>query len=118
MRTTQIFGLTEEALKLLNDYESIKINERGVRTYPDGRTEHFEREVTKDPRKIEKCGSFCGMFDEECPLHRYTMPNGKVYEEYVQADPWSSGPCFFLALRDENGPIEETLWSDEDIDNA
>lgn len=118
MRTTQIIGLTKAAKELLNNYEPTRIIEKLQRIYPDGHTEQFEREVTEDPRKTEECGSFFGMFDEEYPLRRYTMPNGKVYEEYVQAEPWSSGPCIFLALRNENGPVKESLWSEEEINNV
>ena len=39
------------------------------------------------------------------------------YREYQQAVEWSSGPCIFLALRDEASgqPVAESLWTDEEI---
>lgn len=53
-------------------------------------------------------------------LYRYTFSDGRVLEGYVQAEPWSSGPCTFMALRDAatGEPIAETLWPQSDIDNA
>ncbi|MEK9180319.1 MAG: hypothetical protein AAB897_02815 [Patescibacteria group bacterium] len=42
-----------------------------------------------------------------------------MFYEEVQAEPWSSGPVFFLALQDEDGNwVAETLWPEEDIENA
>ncbi len=49
-------------------------------------------------------------------LHRYTMPDGKVYEEYIQEIIHSGGPCYFLALRTADGqPVRHTLWTDEEV---
>ena len=63
--------------------------------------------------------SFYGMFEDEYRLNKYTLRDGRVYYEEVQADPWSSGPVFFLALKDEDGNwVPETLWAQEEIDNA
>ena len=63
-----------------------------------------------------------GMFDEPVWQIRRFMDkeSGKKFEEYIQAEPWSSGPCIFLALRwvDTNEIITQTLWSDEEINNA
>lgn len=60
------------------------------------------------------------MFIEEGGhLFRYTLPNKRVFYEYIQADPWSSGPCIFLALKDAKGkPVRESLWPKETIDNC
>ena len=52
-------------------------------------------------------------------LHRYTLPNGRVYQEYVQLEPWMGGPCYFIALKDKRGRIlRRTLWTDEGMRNA
>lgn len=53
-------------------------------------------------------------------LYRYTFRDGRILEGYVQAEPWSSGPCTFMALRDAvtKEPVLETLWSEADINNA
>ncbi len=63
--------------------------------------------------------SYSGMFGDEYPLYKYTFREGDVFYEEVQAEPWSSGPVFFLALQDEDGNwVAETLWPEEDIENA
>jgi hypothetical protein len=56
------------------------------------------------------------MFGTEYSLIRYYLPDGRTADEFLQADPWSSGPCFFLGLRVSDG--QEFLWPQEDIDNA
>jgi len=47
---------------------------------------------------------------------------GEIIEyavESVQAEIWSSGPCYFIALKDQKGNwIKETLWSQKELDNA
>lgn len=51
------------------------------------------------------------------PLHLYTMKDGTVYMEYVQETPWSSGPMYFLGLKDKDGnPIKDLLWTEEEIE--
>jgi hypothetical protein len=82
--------------------------------------EEFTRSVKINRVLQENSGkSYTGMFDNKYWLSRYTLPTGEVYEEFVQASPWSSGPVFFLALKDADGnEVEGSLWSDEDIDNA
>lgn len=60
-----------------------------------------------------------GMFDDEYPLHRYVFSDGRVLVEAVQAEPWSSGPCFFLALKDKNDEwVKESLWRNEEIERT
>ncbi len=62
-----------------------------------------------------------GMFEEEVHiLKQYTTNENRFVEEYVQAEPWSSGPCIFLALRysDTKEPIEESLYLDSEIENV
>jgi hypothetical protein len=50
-------------------------------------------------------------------LRRFKIPFGPMVEEFVQAEPWSGGPCYFLALRltETSQPIAESLWSDDEI---
>lgn len=59
-------------------------------------------------------------YDGANVMYRYTFRDGRVLEGYVQAEPWSSGPCTFMALRDAETkePVPETLWSEADINNA
>lgn len=56
--------------------------------------------------------------DDVASLHEYTLPDGHVYREYVQTSPWSSGPMYFIALKDMqyDEPVARSLWSDHDID--
>ena len=52
-------------------------------------------------------------------LHRYTLPNGRVYREFIQCEIWMGGPCYFIALKDKRGRIlRRTLWSQDGINNA
>jgi len=90
--------------------------------YPDGREEEMlPKEVLASVvQQVPSGKSFTGMFpDEVYPHYRYIFPDGKVYEDAVQASPWSSGPVIFLALRDENGDwVPESLWPQEAVDFA
>ena len=57
-----------------------------------------------------------GAFDPS-PLMKYTLRNGRVLYELVQAEPWSSGPVTFLALADEIGCwLTKSLWADAEIE--
>lgn len=69
-RTTQYIGLTKRALEYVND---------AVEAKPYNMTE--------------------GMFGEIIHGSIYTMPNGEILTEVVQAEPWSSGPMIFTHLR-------------------
>lgn len=63
--------------------------------------------------------TFFGMFGDTYPLYKYIFPDGRVYHEYVQADPWSGGPVFFIAFKNDKGNwIPRSLWSRWAIDNA
>ena len=117
-RSDQLIGLNEWASKLVR--QTTTIVEVGRKETTDGKwLEDFSRRVLVPVAKIEKCGGFQGMFETEHPLNRYTFPDGRVFQEFVQAEPWSSGPCFFLALKDGEGrEVLESLWSDEDINDA
>ena len=48
----------------------------------------------------------------------YRNHHGRVvYREFIQDEPWSSGPHTFLALKDRLGQVvKESLWDDEEID--
>ncbi|MGH9553291.1 MAG: hypothetical protein ACRD3W_28175, partial [Terriglobales bacterium] len=70
--------------------------------------------------QIEVIGSIEGAWDPVvAELHRHTLSDGSMYEEYVQAAPWSGGPCYFIALKDESGqPVAKSLWSEEQLANC
>ena len=123
IRMDQHMGLNEWATNFVQGEQVLVCMEEVTRVYPDGRRE------TLDPRRVFECSveqepsgnSYIGMFEDECPycLFRYTFPNGQVYYEAVQTAPWSSGPVFFLALRDKDGNwVPESLWPEEAIESA
>jgi hypothetical protein len=69
--------------------------------------------------KTEIIGKIEGAWnDHVADLNRYTLPSGDVYEEYIQAEPWSSGPCYFIALKRNGEVVYKSLWTDEEIANA
>lgn len=65
-----------------------------------GLTAECERFVASLERL--NCGVFFGMFDEEFPLYVYVdKETGEEWEEFVQYEPWSSGPWFLIGLRNK-----------------
>ena len=85
-----------------------------------GLTEAAQSLISGESVRMEKSGkTYSGMFDDVFCLNRYTLQDGRVFTEAVQAEPWSSGPCFFLALQDEHGEwVPESLWSENEINAA
>ena len=73
------------------------------------------------PAKREVCGTYWGAYDiNEHPLFRYFLTEGRVAKEFVQAEPWSSGPMFFLGLKvydKDNNLLSEFLWSEETLND-
>lgn len=120
MRCDQVRGLNYWArAELEGGY--VKVKDKVTRIFPDGVIEQFEEENIVSLVKIETSGKkYSGMFDNEYALMKYTFPDGRVWEEYEQAAPWSSGPVIFLALKDtKTGTIiKESLWSEAEIENA
>lgn len=120
IRMDQHMGLNEWAMNFVKGEEVLAYTEQGTRLYPDGREEEFGRRFMKSSVKSEPSGStYSGMFEDIYRLSKYTFPDGRVFYDAVQSDEWSSGPCFFLALKDNNGEwVKESLWSDEEIADA
>lgn len=115
MRCDQYIGLNQWAQKLVS--RKIKVHETGVRTYPNGRRKRFDRWYRIPAARISKIGTIRGAWTAEvASLHRYVLPNGEIYQEYVQASPWSGGPCYFIALKDKHGnPVPQSLWTDDEL---
>ena len=112
-RSDQYFGLNERANKILQRDSMWKV---GVRTtvYKDGRPDLTEDayEPTTQERVI---GHFSGMFDAEYNLREFTLKDGRVFTEFLQAEPWSSGPMMFTALKDKDGKVvKDSLWTNND----
>lgn len=117
IRMDQQMGLNAFADDLV--HQLVKVVEKGIRFWPDGEEEEFDRGTWLSRTKTEVIGHYSGMFEDQYELHKYILPNGKVYKEYVQAEPWSSGPVFFLALTDEaDKVVEKSLWSNEEVANV
>ena len=117
MRTDQYMGLNEWAQNFVRGEQVFAYTERVVRVYPDGReSAQPDRRVSECTVKCTKIGEIAGAWDPVvADLHEYTLPNGRVYREKVQAEPWSSGPCYFVALVDETDAwVPESLWTDEE----
>lgn len=118
MRCDQVIGLNEAAEELIQSSKRLIWTEKVARTYPNGRIEEYTREHNECPASSYEV--FHGMFDDEYPLMEYLLSDGRKVQEYVQAEPWSSGPCFFIALKDKvsGNPLPETLWTDTEIEEA
>ncbi|MBS2009748.1 MAG: hypothetical protein JST01_22020 [Cyanobacteria bacterium SZAS TMP-1] len=112
MRTDQYYGLNSWARNLV--LATQKVEEIGVRRFPDDTIEPFIRSVDVPVAKITKIGEIDSAFMpgmKVADLNRYELPTGEVYEEYIQAQPWNSGPCSYIALKDGAGePVRESLW--------
>ena len=122
MRCTQVRGLSDGAVKWLKEHCLMETRRYRVEVLREGVwVQEGEAEILEN-LKSESTGHTCpGMFDEDAyELTRHFTKDGRKVVEYLQACPWSSGPVLFIALRyeDTNEPIQESLWSEEDIDNA
>lgn len=118
MRMDQYVGLNKWATDMVG--RRIKLHEIGVSILPNGKVRKFDRWVRVPVAKRRVIGTIPGAYkDVAANLHSYTMPDGKVYVEYVQATPWSGGPCYHVALKDSKGRVvKQSLWTDEELANA
>jgi hypothetical protein len=65
-------------------------------------------------RVLKVIGHYEGVFNTEHDLYEHPLRNGWSAREYMQADPWSSGPCFFIGLRvyDDENRLQRTFeWT-------
>lgn len=118
-RFDQYRGLNEWAQKTVCKREKVRIE--GTMEFSDGRRKRFVRWARVPVARIRVIGKITGAWKPHvADLHRYTMADGKVYEEYIQAEPWSSGPVYHIALKDAKTgkPVRQSLWTDEEINNA
>lgn len=108
MRCTQIYGLTEEARRFLDENCKKETNEKCPNCG------HIISE--KLASQCYKDVSNTGMFEDGPFLMKYFLKDGKVANEIIQATPWSSGPCIFMCLEIEGKKMFE--WSQEEIDKC
>lgn len=118
MRCDQYIGLNSWASRLVTRKQ--KVREYGVQVFASGKRKSFRRWRRIPVVRSEVAGVVRGAWNPQvAKLHKYTLPDGQKYVEYVQACPWSSGPCYFIALKDKHGkPVPESLWTDEEIARA
>ncbi len=116
MRMAQFYGLSPRGKKLV--LKKVMVREVGTMFLPDGRSVKFDRRRPVPAARKQVVGDIKTL-NPQLPLaqlHRYTMPDGKVYEEYIQEVIHSGGPCYFLALRTADGkPVQHTLWTIEEL---
>jgi hypothetical protein len=118
-RFDQYRGLNDWARNTLLKREKVRIF--GEMVFQDGRRKRFSRWAKVPAARISVIGKIAGAYkDYVADLHRYSMPDGKVYVEYVQADPWSSGPVYHIALKDARTgkPLAKSLWTQDEIDHC
>lgn len=108
-RSTSIIGLPREAYDFINEHS------KKVTALDCPKCHHVISQ--KSSGRMWKDASDSGMFDDGPELYEYDLEDGRIVREEIQAIPWSSGPCIFLKLIDENG---KSLfeWSQEEIDNV
>ena len=111
MRCTQLVGLSPEADKFLE--ENVRLTEREC--CPT--CQHITGGVMDSRVYDTETGKRAGMFDDGPDLYEYTLKDGTIVQEIVQAAPWSSGPCIHLCLRDEQGKWLYK-WPAKDIDHC
>lgn len=112
----QWMGLTQRAKDLIRG-ETVDVEITTIRRYPDGREilvlskeKEFNILRQKSARKVQN--PFSGV---DYSLYDFIFPSGRVLEEHVQAQPWSSGPVVFIALKEKDDWIPESLWSEDEI---
>lgn len=121
-RSDQYIGLNKWARDLLESQPQNRVEIVGWRKTLD----HTGKEVSAGPYdhaysepsyKVEDIAAVDGAWTEKFfTLHRYTLVDGTVYEEYIQAEPWSSGPMYFIALKTKGGmPVVESLWTEQEM---
>jgi len=116
MRCDQMIGLNDWAKEFILG-EEIVIGERSITdSLYDGTITTKTEPIKQSTVKKEKYDEAIGF--NVWGLNRYIFEDDRVVEEYVQENPWSSGPMFFFALRDTKTqePISESLWSDMEIE--
>lgn len=132
MRTTQFIGLSENAYNWLKSNVYIKsvreiAKEEYLKTLScDWHTWKKAFDVAASifgyvpdiPFVVDTTNTVEGMFGETVHyLREYVLIDGRIVEEYVQAEPWSSGPVIFLSLRykDTKEIISEAMWTEDVI---
>ena len=105
IRSTQIFGLTEEAERFLKDNVAREDTSK-CPTCGHVKDGEMKSHMYKD-------ASSTGMFGDGPHLTEYTMRDGSTIREIIQDIHYSSGPCIFLCLEKDGARMFE--WAKEDL---
>ncbi len=121
MRFNQYRGLNEWARK--NVLKREKVRQHGVNVYADGRRKSFNRWAMVPVARVRVIGTIQNSYNPQltvAPLREFTMPDGRVLREYVQATIHCGGPVYHTALRDvrTGKPVKASLWTDKELDQA
>jgi hypothetical protein len=119
-RSESYIGLNAWAREFVEGEQVHAYSETITREMPDGtKTTVGPKDVYVSNVCVTSHDTIEGAYGGEYPLFQYTFDDGSEYFEHLQAEPWSSGPCYYLALRDSKGdPLPKTLWTDEELDDA
>ena len=123
IRCTQVYGLSDRARALVEDLQpaigagsfSGMFDEEGQ--YPLNR--YVRRTYAIRTLLMQADRIRADLAEKLAEIDMVSANETTVFAEYVQAEPWSSGPCIFTALRDADGnPVEESLWAERAMDVA
>jgi hypothetical protein len=119
-RTWTYRGFTSDTNKLI--VENVKVGTRVIVDLDlEGKvTQARTEDVLKNNVHIDFVAQEDSWYGEGPTIEKFTFSDGRVWESYIQEEPWSSGPVTFMAMRDftTREPITETLWPQELIDAA
>lgn len=117
MRTDQYQGLTKGARRLLNRTIAGATQSSTV-SFAGGRTVTTTNDRVKACAKVEVIGYVRGSYKQRAGnRHRYTMHDGRVFEEFVEHVIHCGGPNYFIALRDvaTGAVVPASSWKDEEL---
>jgi len=118
MRFDHYIGLNKWARRKVNATRLVR--EIGKQIQPSGKIIEFDRTWRMPLVKKQRYSKLRGTYKLFAgDLHRYTLPDGQVVEEYLQETMHCGGPCYFLALRDSSGePLAKSLWTNEELERV
>lgn len=117
-RSDQVMGLNSRAQKLVEGEQFLLCREIGAKYYSIGHIKPFNRPIYSSTVSKTEYDQFVGLEGNSYPLYKYDFLDKRVLYEQIQTNPWSSGPCFFLALKDgvPGNWVLESLWTNTEIE--
>ena len=65
-------------------------------------------------QNLDQVASYIGMNNDEYPLYRHPLTDGRFADEFLQSNPYQNGPVFFIGLKTVDDEIY--AWSQAEID--